>query len=943
MIFTFYSYKGGVGRSMALAAIANIFAKRGLRVLVVDFDLEAPGLERYFFDNEGSRLQRAQPGLIDLIHAYRRALVSEEEFAKGEFKRWQGYKFTAIYTASSLGGSVDLMTAGAREPEQKLRDYALAVRTFDWQDFFYNWKGGEFFDWLRRQWIDPSSGYDVVLVDSRTGVTEMGGVCAYQLADVAVLLSAPNYQNLDGTRAVVNDFRSNAVTGLRYGRELQILVVPARIETDHPQKNEFFTALEREIPLSEGLPKAIADAGLDYRSLAIPYTPEFAVGDRLVGGDTVPALSDTKLTAAFERLADALTLLAEPESVLGRQQSEALARLGGVQIKKAVELVADTTRSSAGYDVFLDYSMVDKKEANRLRIALEEAGQRVFIDQTELLAGENWHEGINMALEYSECLYYCIGKEVPQEGREQLLTTARGRGRMRIVPVLFDGADPESLRSLLLDKHAALDLRDWPNPDRLRELIRQRPAAVQNVSRIQAEESTLRPYPGAAPYSEDDSRFFVGREEEVQRLMDALLADEIVFLKGPAKIGKTSLVQAGLLARFRGDVDIKDGIRGNGLVLLQADQPHGLQLDSNTAQLFDKQIGTQHTDYPNFLLIDGIDSFPDDASPAACKARIDAILGLLHYAGPSCHILLIWRDTLPIQERTRLIGAVSVYQHSHVQLNPLSLDALRRAIEEPAKRAGHLLEPGLTERLIESAGRARSAIYQIQLALAALWPERRRGWLTNKSLDALGHLGSVFIRHLETNLALLNEADRDAATILFKTLSRLNPNLKLTPEPQSWDAVATIPTLISVGSVRMRDWLVEHGLLDLWQEDSAKLTSGDQDTLRVALVRPNPMHYLGDGESIPDAAFFMWRGQFATYVLRWNSVARSDDALLIGNALVEAEGWLSSRVEELTEPERSLIDASLAARERSLREQEVRAATEREQERQALLSAEQLV
>src|SRR5262245_11020937 len=47
-IITFYSYKGGVGRSMALANTAVILARRGKRVLVVDWDLEAPGIERYF-------------------------------------------------------------------------------------------------------------------------------------------------------------------------------------------------------------------------------------------------------------------------------------------------------------------------------------------------------------------------------------------------------------------------------------------------------------------------------------------------------------------------------------------------------------------------------------------------------------------------------------------------------------------------------------------------------------------------------------------------------------------------------------------------------------------------------------------------------------------------------------------------------------------------------
>ncbi|MFM7830997.1 MAG: hypothetical protein ACKPJD_04370, partial [Planctomycetaceae bacterium] len=47
-ILTFYSYKGGTGRSMSLANVAWILAMNGHRVLMLDWDLEAPGLHRWF-------------------------------------------------------------------------------------------------------------------------------------------------------------------------------------------------------------------------------------------------------------------------------------------------------------------------------------------------------------------------------------------------------------------------------------------------------------------------------------------------------------------------------------------------------------------------------------------------------------------------------------------------------------------------------------------------------------------------------------------------------------------------------------------------------------------------------------------------------------------------------------------------------------------------------
>ena len=65
-VVTFYSFKGGVGRSMAMMNCAAELAKRGRRILVVDFDLEAPGLET--FDLPHSR--RKKKGIVDYVTEY---------------------------------------------------------------------------------------------------------------------------------------------------------------------------------------------------------------------------------------------------------------------------------------------------------------------------------------------------------------------------------------------------------------------------------------------------------------------------------------------------------------------------------------------------------------------------------------------------------------------------------------------------------------------------------------------------------------------------------------------------------------------------------------------------------------------------------------------------------------------------------------------------------
>src|SRR5689334_5550382 len=73
-IFTFYSYKGGVGRSMSLANLGMHCYRQGYTTLLVDCDLEAPGLERYFHRQFQFDLAEAldQPGFCDMIADYMR-------------------------------------------------------------------------------------------------------------------------------------------------------------------------------------------------------------------------------------------------------------------------------------------------------------------------------------------------------------------------------------------------------------------------------------------------------------------------------------------------------------------------------------------------------------------------------------------------------------------------------------------------------------------------------------------------------------------------------------------------------------------------------------------------------------------------------------------------------------------------------------------------------
>jgi cellulose biosynthesis protein BcsQ len=226
MIYTFYSFKGGVGRSMALANIAELFYQVGLRVLIVDWDLEAPGLERFFFEDVREIMDK--PGVIDLLYDYKRRISKKLSVKKGEelpFENPYNY-ITDIYPNSQNGGKIYLLTAGKRS-EEHYANYADLVINFDWSDFYENWDGELYFEWLRQQF---ESIADVILIDSRTGITEMGGVCTYQFADIVVMFCAPNTQNLEGIYEMAESLKREEVLKVRNNRPIDLLIVPSRVE-----------------------------------------------------------------------------------------------------------------------------------------------------------------------------------------------------------------------------------------------------------------------------------------------------------------------------------------------------------------------------------------------------------------------------------------------------------------------------------------------------------------------------------------------------------------------------------------------------------------------------------------------------------------------------------------------------------------------------------------
>lgn len=190
-IITFYSYKGGVGRSFALANIAAILAKWGAKVLCVDWDLEAPGLHHFFPDVVG---KESKHGLLNLLESASSAKPPASKKKPAARKPVQTLSWKHCVNTVSIGATgktVDLIPAG-REAE----DYVRRVHDLDWQALYEHHALGDFLERLRQEW---TRDYDFVLLDSRTGLTDIGGVCTIHLPDIVVSVFTANHQSMDGT------------------------------------------------------------------------------------------------------------------------------------------------------------------------------------------------------------------------------------------------------------------------------------------------------------------------------------------------------------------------------------------------------------------------------------------------------------------------------------------------------------------------------------------------------------------------------------------------------------------------------------------------------------------------------------------------------------------------------------------------------------------------
>lgn len=693
-IVTFYSYKGGTGRTMALANVSWILASAGNRVLAVDWDLESPGLHKFFHPFLDQEIVLATPGVVELLTNYSWAATDRHNDAA---RNWHIGYANILPHAVSLEwrfpgeGTLDFVSAGRQN-----RDYSSLISSMDWDNFYSRLGGGQFFDALR---ANMKENYDYVLIDSRTGLSDIADICTVHFPDVLVDCFTLSDQSIEGAAKVARHIDE------RYSdRGIRILPVPMRIEFGENAKVEAGRALARA--RFDRFPKGLPADEMNryWLSVEIPYRPFYAFEETLATFGDAPG-SPNSMLAAFERLAGVIT-----EGGIG-----AFAAMD--EQLRAATLERYTRRGPTdSTETLIVYSSEDRPWADWVSVLLGVEGFRVSTHCTDVAPLEDLDGRLRKSTQTIVLLSPAfIASRHGRPAWEAVIPDQPVRALPRVtglrilnaqLTTAFAQIAPLDLTGLAEDQVADAIVRALGRPGRRLE-----PVAGEH-SRQTAH------FPGAARTApavwnvDRRNAVFTGRGEVLERLRDQLLGatQRVVLpqaLHGLGGVGKTQ-VALEYAHRFRADYDVvwwvsalePDTIR-SALAALAGRL--GLRVGENMAEAANAALEAlrRGTPYARWLLI-----FDNADSPVELEQFLP---------GGDGHVLITSRD--PAWTQLAKPIAVDVFTEEEATLH-----LLRRV-------------PGLAA---DSAVRIGRALGFLPLAI-----EQVAAWLEATSMPASEYLDAL--------------------------------------------------------------------------------------------------------------------------------------------------------------------------------------------------------
>ncbi|MGC9505567.1 MAG: WD40 repeat domain-containing protein, partial [Baaleninema sp.] len=443
------------------------------------------------------------------------------------------------------------------------------------------------------------------------------------------------------------------------------------------------------------------------------------------------------------------------------------------------------------------------------------------------------------------------------------------------------------------------------------------------------------PYKGLFHFTPEDSEYFFGREAFVTELVELTKSRRFLPLLGASGSGKSSVVFAGLVPALQqtghwkftyfrpgGDpfynlalalVPLYNEKLDRTDLLIQA-KKLAPALQNGDLVLSDVliQIQQYHSNRRVLLIADQFEELYTLCTEFNTRQGfLNCLVESFSDAAKS-----ITDVVLMATMRADFLGNALSYRPfadmlaDDVKLGAMNRDELARVVTEPAQKLGVTFEEGLVDRILNDVESEPGNLPLLEFALTQLWNKRTGTQLTH---DAYGEIGEV-------QGALTHYADRclERERLKGKREEVRRIFVQLVRPGQGAEDTRRLATKADLGE---ENWQFVKQLADERLVVTSR-NAEEQETVEVvheALIRSwGELRQWMEA----DRSFRVWQERLRSLLRQWEEIGRSDDGLLRGVMLAQAEEWLDKRRKDISPRERGFIEASAERRAREVREQQ---------------------
>ncbi len=423
------------------------------------------------------------------------------------------------------------------------------------------------------------------------------------------------------------------------------------------------------------------------------------------------------------------------------------------------------------------------------------------------------------------------------------------------------------------------------------------------------------PFRGLAAFSETDAGLFFGRESIVDELADVVRRRRVAALIGPSGSGKSSVMRAGLLPRFRAaGAYVTTMVPGThpldelevALTRIAAAPLQGLATDLSSGDRSLAGAVRSMVPDPDRTIVLAIDQFEELFTISRTDER-DRFLDVLVEAETDTTTQLIVVATCRADFLERVLdhpAAGQLVRDRSVLITPLSSDELHDAIIGPAECVGMAVEPALVAAIVGDASGSPGSLPMVQYVLTETFEAAAdRGVMTLEDYRRLGGVSGAVAQRAEEVFGGLSDDDREAARRLFSRLvapgeasgpaRRRARRTELTTVPE--------PVIDAFGRARLLSFDRDPAT----REPTVEVT-------HEALIRhwPRLVAWVDDER---DGLRLL--GHITSSAQEWDRADRDDSLLYRGARLVAAEQWAETHPGELSEAESDFLSAGVSLRD----------------------------